>query len=104
VSTESPKLATRSRQNLLIWGMATIVMGIAIVGIGYLMLTNSAAVATNLLGAKLVLGLPMTEADTLRIHAANFASSMVLAFGALAVAAGIVLALRGDGARPADRV
>jgi hypothetical protein len=46
----------------------------------------------------------MTEADTLRIHAANFASSMVLAFGALAVAAGIVLALRGDGARPADRV
>ncbi|MEE8524982.1 MAG: hypothetical protein V3T72_13690 [Thermoanaerobaculia bacterium] len=102
-STDLPKLAAKKRQNLLAWGLGTAGVGSVILCTGCLMLSNSTVVASTFLGATVVFGLPMTEADALRIHAAAFGSSMVLAFGALSVAVGIVLALRGRGAATASR-
>lgn len=102
-STDLPKLATKKRQNLLAWGLGTAVVGTVILCAGYLMLANSTVIASSFLGATVFLGLPMTETDALRTHAAAFGSSMLIAYGALSIAVGIVLALRSRRATPGSR-
>lgn len=83
------------RKRLMVWGFGTIIVGILLALAGLVMFTLREPIASNFLGAKLLFGLPVTELDAQKVHAVSFWSLAALGQGALAFAAGIVLALRG---------
>jgi hypothetical protein len=104
VSVDHPTTASQKHQTLVPWGFGTAVVGLMILCVGYFMMMDPTSVASKLLFAKLVLGEPLTEIDALKVHGAVLGASMVLAYGLLSVAVGIVLVVRGrKAAAYADR-
>jgi hypothetical protein len=96
--------AKHKQQKLVPWGFGTAVLGLMVLCVGCFMMMDPTTVASKVLFANVPLGQPVTEIDALKVHGAVFGASMVLAYGLLSVAVGIVLVVRGrKAAAYADR-
>lgn len=75
------------------WGIGVALMGVFAVVIGTLIFLNRTLLATTVLGATVMFGMPWDQSDAAKVTVVGFAAIGLVSLGALIFLAGVVVSL-----------